>query len=580
MCSVEGYTGNHEEFSIEQYAKFNECRGPDGTDYYKDQYINLAHNLLAISPNETPRRQPWKMADGRYLVWNGEIFGLPDGTFDTEWLGDKICNESLASLKTGVDWMGAGVIYDPKNLKITLFRDHFGVKPLYYCEFEHNLYFSSTARPLYAVLQSKSKEIKKDKQGWMLFKHNDRHMFGTVTTVEGIRRLSPGSILTYDIRHARFETEDTFWGADRKKFTLDYDMMWTPKEMEEFFIKGIGNVCHAPGIPKTISLSGGLDSTLIASIARDEDDIDCQSVKYENFRPSGETINDNMMMEWDLAKKAARSFKLPFNTTKYPYDNNHLVEEGQFALSMSNWDRNRWTTRYANVKRAAERGRKIYIVGDGADELLTGYNGDYDYFNRRKKRPGLNKDKLKLWAQHDPKWRHLANITPSYLFGDDDINNRLFVRLLQHVDSFCTVVDHMCGNFGMESRMPFLSQGLAKYLLMVPSVYKLHVPFELPADIRNMYMGHYKGLIRDHMKQHLPRVILNRHSKIGFSTPWNARNDKHNQQLAEADFELLKYQATKYFNFDVDFKNDWKYDTKIDKLNKKVVEVNLEENNG
>ena len=40
MCSVEGFTGKH-EFTIEQFSKFNECRGPDGTTYYDDNYVSL-----------------------------------------------------------------------------------------------------------------------------------------------------------------------------------------------------------------------------------------------------------------------------------------------------------------------------------------------------------------------------------------------------------------------------------------------------------------------------------------------------------------------------------------------------------
>lgn len=92
MCSVEGFTGNH-DFTIEEYSKFNECRGPDGTTYYKDMYINLGHSLLAISPNKTPVRQPWKMSNGNYLVWNGEVFGLEDDQFDTAMVIRNNCKQ-------------------------------------------------------------------------------------------------------------------------------------------------------------------------------------------------------------------------------------------------------------------------------------------------------------------------------------------------------------------------------------------------------------------------------------------------------------------------------------------------------
>ena len=555
MCSVEGFTGKH-DFSIEEYSKYNENRGPDGTTYYKDNYINLGHSLLAISPNKTPVRQPWKMNDDRILVWNGEIFGLDDDTFDTEWLANRIEKKSIAGLKRSVNWMGAGVVYDIKNLQIMMFRDHWGVKPLYYLDFEGNLFFSSTPRPLYAVLQNKGKEICKDQKEWKVFQNNDRHMFGTRVPVPRIRRLSPGQIRTYDIRQQKFIHDDTFWGCDDRDWTLHHDLTFHPKDLEKMFKKTFKQVCHAPGIPKTISLSGGLDSTLIASIARHEDDIDVQSMKYEDVDKDLDTTNKNMFGEYALAKKTAKQYKLPFNTTDYPIDNEHLITEGQFALSIPQWDRNRWTTRYANIQAAAERGRKIYIVGDGADELLTGYNGDYDYFSRQKSRPALTEQVMRGYAKTDIKWQELYRITPHWLFGDDMINNRLFVRLIQHVDSFCTTVDHICGHFGMESRMPFLSQELSKYLMKIPSTYKLHVPFELEGEERNMMMGHYKWLIRDCMAKHLPKHIKERQSKIGFATPWDARNNEQNKKLANEDWKIFESQAIKYFNFDyVDFNN-------------------------
>lgn len=554
MCSVEGFTGNH-DFTIEEYSKFNECRGPDGTTYYKDMNINLGHSLLAISPNKTPMRQPWKMSNGNYLVWNGEVFGLEDDQFDTEWLSETIVNKSLAELKYKHNWMGAGAIYDLKKLTITLFRDHFGVKPMYYMEIDGEFFFSSTARPLMAVINNKRPDegVTRDQKSWNIFQANDRHLFGRYTQMERIRRLSPGQILVYDIRQRKMIASDTFWGP---KWTLHSDMMWHPNEMKAHFQIGFNEVCRAPGVNKTISMSGGLDSTLIAALTKDQDLIDVQSVKYDQFSNETDTVNDKMLGEWDIAEQAAKDIGINFNTTFIPYNHQDLVSKGQFALSIPQWDRNRWTARYANIKAAKDRGSKIYIVGDGADELLTGYNGDYDYFARAKGRPGMDYHTLKHYAGKDQKWQELSMCMPPDIFGHDLINNRLFTRVLQHVDSFCTTADHLCGNFGMESRVPFLAQDLAKYLLRIPSGYKLHVPFDMEPKERDYMMGHYKGLIRDHMKEFLPDVVLDRKHKIGFATPWNARDNAMNITLAELDYTMFAEQANKYFRFGVDFNNE------------------------
>ena len=94
--------------------------------------------------------------------------------------------------------------------------------------------------------------------------------------------------------------------------------------------------------------------------------------------------------------------------------------------------------------------------------------------------------------------------------------------------------------------MPFLHQKLAKYLLNIPGVYKLHVPFDHgPKDYqkrkneRFWRMGNYKSILRDHMKQYYPEHVLNRVQKIGFANPWDARDDKKNQEFGEADTNLV-----------------------------------------
>jgi len=88
-----------------------------------------------------------------------------------------------------------------------------------------------------------------------------------------------------------------------------------------------------------------------------------------------------------------------------------------------------------------------------------------------------------------------------------------------------------------------------------------------------MYKGHYKIMIRDYMKAYIPMHIRKRHSKIGFSTPWNARDDARNQALAKEDWRLLQLQAEKFFNFDVDFKNEW--DDNSESVNDSSVTVDL-----
>ena len=98
----------------------------------------------------------------------------------------------------------------------------------------------------------------------------------------------------------------------------------------------------------------------------------------------------------------------------------------------------------------------------------------------------------------------------------------------------------------IRDRMPFLHQELARYILKIPGVYKLHVPFDHGPknykerkEERFWRMGNYKGLLRDHMRRYYPKHILERKRKIGFANPWDARDDEKNREYGEADTNMV-----------------------------------------
>ena len=543
MCSIEGFTGP-QPFTIEDYTKFNKDRGPDDTNYWSDQFVSFGHNLLAISTNKSKKTQPYVTDKGNVLIYNGEIFGLGDDVFDTEWLANKIENEGIASLKDGVNGMWAFVWYEPKNERMWLVRDHFGVKPLYYLEQGTDLYFSSTPKPLYAVL-NKYSSLEIDQNKMQDFQKCDRFMPGSLIPYKDIKKVPPGKILCYNVKERRFGLDDTLWGG--AKWNLDMDLKWDPEELEDIMNKAFLEVLR-PGqaVDKTISLSGGLDSTLIASILKNNN-VSATSCSWENKDTDLSTTRQGMFDESVLAEKTCEQFNMKFNKSIVPRDFNPIMNEAYQALGLPIWDRNRIVPRYVNVKQAAENGNKVFIVGDCADELLTGYNGDFNvFYPSHATTRNFNASHTQYWISRKQYKLKNDNYIPTHLFGNDHINNYLLYRTLCMGESFCLVADHLAGAFGMESRMPFLHQKLAKYLLNIPGVYKLHVPFDHgPKDYKKRKnerfwrMGNYKSILRDHMKQYYPEHVLNRKQKIGFANPWDARDDKKNMEFGEADTNLV-----------------------------------------
>ena len=118
------------------------------------------------------------------------------------------------------------------------------------------------------------------------------------------------------------------------------------------------------------------------------------------------------------------------------------------------------------------------------------------------------------------------------------------MRLICHGDGFATTTDHIAGSFGMESRLPFLHQDLARYALRIPSAYKLIG--------NNKNWGGYKYLIRDVLAEYLPDHVRERQTKIGWAAPWDARDHVKNIRIGLQDFEdHLIWASTVQFPVDI-----------------------------
>lgn len=525
MCSIDGYTGET-PFTIEQYGSLNANRGPDGTNYYKSPQISMAHSLLAIQPNESHITQPVvNELTGNVLAYNGEIFGMPN-VFDTKYVMDLMDNGELGTLANRTNGMWAIAYYNRSEETLTLIRDHFGVKPLYYMELGDQLFFSSTPKPLLAALNYKNFQIHANNHGKFIWENNDRFMYGKRTPINHIKRLAPGEMRVWCLKNKRWKLDGSLF--QNEHFTLAPNYSYDADEFKELAVKSIGEVCYAPGIKSTIALSGGLDSSLIAGVCASLDiPVTATSTSFKKNNADHVSVNDGMFTEAPMARKTAKHHGMKFHTSYYHEDHN-LRNESIDALTVPMWDRNRIDPRYFNIKMAKKNKAKIYITGDCADELFTGYNGDNEIFHNPNAAQVDRADYAELIKTNE-KWKHLSEVVKPEFLGYDAMNNKRFMRLICHGDGFATTTDHIAGSFGMESRLPFLHQELARYALRIPSAFKL---------IGNDHnFGGYKYLIRDVLAEYLPDHVRERQTKIGFAAPWDARDHELNIKIGQTDFD-------------------------------------------
>ena len=130
-------------------------RGPDDEGYFLDDFVNFGFRRLSIIDIENGN-QPLSYENERYwIIFNGEIYNyielrkelIDDGyefttDSDTEVILALFSSSKEQSVRK-LRGMFAFVIWDKVEQRLFGARDHFGIKPFFYCEQEGITYFAS-----------------------------------------------------------------------------------------------------------------------------------------------------------------------------------------------------------------------------------------------------------------------------------------------------------------------------------------------------------------------------------------------------------------------------------------------------
>jgi len=541
MCSVDGFTGKH-PFTIEQFAAFNQDRGPDGTRYWCDDNVSIAHSLLAIQDNPDAIQQPVERA-GKVLSYNGEIYGL-DG-FDTDHLMNILCAGDWARLKYETNGMWGFSLYDQEEQTITLCRDHCGVKNIYYVIINRQLFWSSTIKPLIAVSKHFHGRLSLEEGVQERLDLLDGFWQSPSTWFYGIRSLIPGEIVKFDINQGRIVASDSLWGVE---WNLYPNYEWSPEEYQEIAVKAFKDTCTAPGVKKCLSLSGGLDSTLLASINKDQDNFFCSSVRYDEGYRDYHHRKDALIKEADIAVQTCKELGIQHHAALLGGDyHKRYFDETIERMGNFSWLASRVIPRFKNISNASVNNAKIYITGDLADEILTGYNGHVWYARPKGHRGYYTSKRFHTWDQirkirDDDGVGSMDKLYPWHINSVDDNSNHLFWRMLNSTDSFCGIIDLLCGSFGIESRVPYLHQEFVKYAATIPFGVRMQKP-------RYADSGSYKYMTREVMKDWLPDHVQTNPRKTGFSVPWDARHHKTNNMNRQKEFRKAYQILQERFTF-------------------------------
>ena len=528
-------------------------RGPDGADSWIGKTslgsVGIAHRRLAILDLSPLARQPMASADGRSIIaYNGEIYNFIELRAELEALGVSFRTRSDTEVLLAAygQWgdeclsklngMVAFVIWDSVKQRMLAARDRFGEKPLFFAALPGG--GIALASELKALTLHPEVRVAANEAVVARFASGFYCEDSEQTFFEGISRLSPAHAMDIDASGS-VRRRWRYWAPDYAPVRESYSERTAARMFLDKLDRSVRMRLRSD-VPVGTSLSGGLDSSsLVCLIAREREagSVVTQNVFSARF-DSDPTLSEGPEIDTVVAHAGVNAYSVTPNPQglmrEFRSMHWHHEEPMQSASMYLQW---------CVARLAKESGTTVLIDGQGADELLCGYQY---YFPTYQHDLADRKQFFKLWREtHLFKWRlrrvarNYANarrrfnpgialdgwrllrsllrpppiIAGAYTHGvPDAIAGGRLRRLLAEAVQYTSLplllrfADRNAMAFGVESRFPFLDYELVDWAVGLP-------------DEALVKDGWQKLLLRRAMDGILPRTIQWRADKMGYAAP-------------------------------------------------------------
>jgi asparagine synthase (glutamine-hydrolysing) len=605
MCGITGiFCFEKDTIDRNELIKFNDSiahRGPEGKGLYinNEDSVGLGHRMLSIFDPDGNSSQPMSYFHNNneiIIVFNGVIYNFIELKNELKNSGYKFKTNTdteiilAAYLKWGNDCekkfngMWAYAIWDTKKKLLTISRDRFGVKPIYYMYCLNKIYFASEIKSFLFINKKFKPPINYSQFLYMTNNwYNNSYFNNENTFLKNVKELPAGSKLLVS-----FGTKINIY----KWWSTKDNIPEIPKnenEQVEKFKQLFLNSCKIrmrSDVPVAATLSGGIDSSSVVSSINYLYNKNIIKNKISTFFLNYQ--NDLMSnLDAKYASEVSRNVVFKNYVLKLNDKSNYTDDLIKIIYHKEDIDNDDGLGPWHLYKFIKKNNFKVVLEGHGSDELLAGYKGyiisaleecktfnqlnykiDLIITNLINKIPFLHFDlllnlisdiiKKKISSFFNNEYQTNFLIDHEIPKTNLNIEECNFFKALNkelyrdfHFKSLqinLRKFDRLTMAHGLESRSPFLDWELVTYSFGLPASQK----------IKN---GQNKKILRLAMKNLLPKKIINRSFKNGFNMDNNSFNkftiDFIKETFLSQDFQeisifskkkLIKFINDKRFN--------------------------------
>lgn len=523
-------------------------RGPDGYGHQLEQaktghWIGLAHRRLSILDLSKNGKQPMENDDGSLIItFNGEIYNYKELKHELSMLGVSFKTETDTEvlLKAYQIWgkdavsklngMFAFVIWDRSKQEIFIARDRFGEKPLYYAQLpKGGMVFASEIK---AILAHPDMEGNLSEKMLGYFTSNDPMVRrSNLTFYDGVYAFGAATVMTISLDNLK-QKEHCYWDpyAIKRDAGAKRNHKETVEEFRYLLDKSVKMRLNAD-VTLGANLSGGLDSSSICSLVGASDyhknhAFSCFSARFDD----DPTMSEGNYIDMVLDKYGFEGHMISPKEEDFlkVLDKIYWHQEQPF-LSASVF------LEYHLYEKIKSTGTTVILDGQGADEILAGYQHyyrefQYDYIHQKDyirlyKNTTSFINRLKSESKKYPDSARRINTAVAHSFShmrSDIMRSLLQPKQKRNLPDFLALqvkhdmlpeqlysADRNSMAHSVETRFPFLDYSFVDFCLSLNT----HYLFD---------DGWTKHILRQAMHSVLPTDICWRPDKLGFAAPQDA----------------------------------------------------------
>ena len=543
MCGIAGFFGQNkyepDNYQIKKCLKLMHNRGPDAKGKilkkFKDKSLVLLHSRLSIIDLNKESNQPFEDENG-ILIFNGEIYNYIELK--------KICLRKKIKFKTNsdtevllkmlnlygekavkyLDGMWAFSYFNKKKNNMIISRDSFGEKPLYYMSDSKKIIFASNLRYIEAISKDKFKFNLQKIENFLAFGFKE---FGNnnQTIFKKINSLLPGNTILIDQNNKQqIKKYTNFEKKSNSKISYNDAVSVLSSKLRNIF-----KTRFRSDVPLSSLLSGGMDSSSIAAIAKKQK----KKISHFSLKHFSKDYNED-----DLIDENVKHLSLNHRYVKIPKKKN-LKEFEKIMAHSYNVMPSLTSLAFAIVcKKIKSLGFKVVLTGIGGDELFKGYYHHFlsflysiknkNYFNKyfelwqKNQRPFIRSKEYrdfeivkKIAKQNNTIHSFHEDLElKKYFKKNHKFKKRKYSRNFMHnailndikhyaLPSQLEYADNISMYYSLEARSPFLSRDILNFSNSLP-------------DSFFFKKGYPKALLRDAMKPILSKKIIYNLNKVGF----------------------------------------------------------------